>query len=80
MSPLTWPTSTIRTTSIASGVVTRRPARNSALDAEPVQVRGDLRSAAVHDDGTQAGVAQEHDVLGEGSLQLGRRSSRCRRT
>ena len=25
----TWPTSTIRTTSIASGVVTRRPPRNS---------------------------------------------------
>ena len=27
----------------------------------------DLRAAAVHDDGLQAGVAQEHDVLGEGA-------------
>ena len=36
---LTWPTSTIRTTSIASGVVTRSPPWNSLLDAEPVEHR-----------------------------------------
>ena len=51
-----------------------------ALDAEPVQVLGDLRTAAVHDDRLQAGVAQEDDVLGERPLQLRRWSSRCRRT
>ncbi len=39
------------------------------LDAEPVEMRGDLRAAAVHDDRPQAGVAEEHDVLGERALQ-----------
>ena len=63
--------STIRTIAIASGVVTRRPPRNSRLDAEPVQVLGDLRAAAVHDDRPQPGVAQEHDVLGEGACSSG---------
>ena len=32
-------------------------------DAEPVEHRGDLRAAAVHDDRLEAGVPQEHDVL-----------------
>ena len=41
-----------------------------ALQAQPVQVRADLRPAAVHDDDPDAGVPQEHDVLGEGLLQL----------
>ena len=50
------------------------------LDAEPVEHRGDLRAAAVHDDRLEAGEAQERDVLGEGLLQGRRRSSRCRRT
>ena len=48
---------------MVSGVVTRRPPANVALDAEPVELRVDLRAAAVHDDRAQAGVAQEHHVL-----------------
>ena len=51
---------------MASGVVTRRPPRNSLVDAEPVEHRGDLRAAAVHDDRAQPGVPQEDDVLREG--------------
>ena len=39
------------------------------LDAEPVEHRGDLRAAAVHDDRLEAGEAQERDVLGEGGLE-----------
>jgi hypothetical protein len=39
------------------------------LQAEPVQVRADLRSAAVHDHRPQPGVPQEDDVLGEGPLE-----------
>ena len=35
------------------------------LDAEPVEHRVDLRSAAVHDDGLQPDLAQEHHVLRE---------------
>ena len=35
------------------------------LDAEPVEHRGDLRAAAVHDDRAEPGEPQEHDVLGE---------------
>ena len=42
-----------------------------AGDAEPVEHRGDLRAAAVHDDRLDAGVAQEHHVGGERPLQLG---------
>ena len=48
-----------------------QPAAELAVDAEPVEVGGDLRAAAVHDDDADAGVAQEHDVLGERRLQLG---------
>ena len=44
-------------------MVTRRPPRNSLVDAEPVEHRRDLRAAAVDDDRAQAGVAQEDDVL-----------------
>ena len=39
------------------------------LDAEPVEHRGDLRAAAVHDDRLEAGEAQEDDVLGERPLE-----------
>ena len=63
----TWPVSTIRTTSMASGVVTRRPPLNSLSMPEPLEHRLDLRAAAVHDDGPQAGVPEEGDVLGEGA-------------
>ncbi|MDQ0841647.1 hypothetical protein QFZ68_001327 [Streptomyces sp. V1I6] len=41
-----------------------------ADQAVPVERRGDLRAAAVHDDRLEAGVAQEDDVLGEGRLQV----------
>ena len=40
-----------------------------ALQAEPVEHRGDLRSAAVDDDGAQPGIPQERHVLGEGGLE-----------
>ena len=50
------------------------------LDAEPLEHGGDLRAAAVHDDGLEAGEAQERDVLGERLLEGRRRSWRCRRT
>ena len=48
--------------------------------AEPVEHRGDLRTAAVHDDRQDAREPQEHHVLGERGLQARRRPSRCRRT
>ena len=48
-----------------------QPAAELALDAEPLQVGGDLRAAAVHDDRPEPGVPQEDDVLGEGPLQGG---------
>ena len=51
---------------MASGVVTRSPAVNVDSHAEPVELRADLRAAAVHHDRAQPGVAQEHHVLGEG--------------
>ena len=38
-----------------------------ADQAVPVELRADLRAAAVHDDGLEAGVPQEDDVLGEGA-------------
>ncbi|MDQ0938099.1 hypothetical protein QFZ49_008081 [Streptomyces turgidiscabies] len=41
-----------------------------ADDAVLVEGGADLRAAAVHDDGLEAGLAQEDDVLGEGALQL----------
>jgi hypothetical protein len=46
-----------------------QPGGERAGDAEAVQVRGNLRPAAVHDHRAQPGVAQEHDVLGEGRPQ-----------
>ena len=39
------------------------------FDAKPFEHRGDLRAAAVHDDGMDAAVAQEHHVRGERGLQ-----------
>ena len=65
MSRWTWPTSTIRTTSIVSGRGHPQAAGEAPLDAEPFQVGVDLRAAAVHDDDLDPGVAQEDDVLGE---------------
>jgi hypothetical protein len=50
----------------------RRDAQAAAelrLDAEPVEHRGDLRAATVHDHGLEAREPQEGDVLGEGSLE-----------
>ena len=47
-----------------------QPRGELRLDAEPVQVAGDLRAAAVHDDRAQAGVLQEHQVLREPGAQL----------
>jgi hypothetical protein len=44
-------------------------ADEAALDAEPLEHGGDLRAAAVHDDGPDAGVPQVDHVLGEGALQ-----------
>ena len=46
-----------------------QPAAELRLDAELVEHPGDLRAAAVHDDGLEAGEAQERDVLGEGDLE-----------
>jgi hypothetical protein len=43
--------------------------REDRLDAEALEVGGDLRSPAVYDDGPQPGVAQEDDVLRERPLQ-----------
>ena len=40
------------------------------LDPEAVEVPGDLRAAAVHDDRTEPGVPQEHQVLGEARAQF----------
>src|SRR5215467_4192772 len=40
-----------------------------AVQAEPGQVRGDLRPAPVHHDRAEPGVPQEHHVLGEGTAQ-----------
>ena len=47
-----------------------QPALELGLQAQPRQLGADLRPAAVHDDGTEPGVPQEDDVLGEGRLQL----------
>src|SRR5690606_12617493 len=41
-----------------------------AVDAEPVEHRGDLRAAAVDDDRLQPRQSQEHHVLCERGLQL----------
>lgn len=41
-----------------------------ADDAVPVEGGADLRAAAVHDDGLEARVVQEHDVLRERGLQV----------
>ena len=46
-----------------------QPAAELRLDAELVEHPGDLRPAAVHDDGLEAGEPQERDVLGEGPLE-----------
>ena len=80
MSLLTLPLSTMRTTSMVSSVVTRRPAVNIDSMPEPLEVVGDLRAAAVHDHRAQPGVAQEHEVFREPGPQFRWRSSRGRRT
>ena len=50
-----------------------------ACDTEAFEHRADLRATAVHDDGVDAAVAQEHHVGGEGGFEQCRRSWRCRR-
>ena len=50
-----------------------------AGDAQPAQHGGDLRSAAVHDDGMDAAVTQKSHVGGERLAAACRRSWRCRR-
>ena len=55
---------------MASGEVTRRPPLERALHAEPVEMGGDLRAAAVHHDRAEAGVPQEHHVLREFGAQV----------
>ncbi len=40
------------------------------LDAQPAEHGVDLRAAAVHHDGVDAHVVQEHDVLGEGTAEF----------
>ena len=42
-----------------------QPTGEHLVDAEPIQMRVDLRPAAVHDDHADPGVAQEDDVFGE---------------
>src|SRR6185312_17492715 len=50
-----------------------QPGGELRLDSQPVQVPGDLRTAAVHDDGPQPGALEEHQVLREtGAQVLGR--------
>src|ERR1700747_3631785 len=53
MSLFTVPDSTIRTTSIAPGGGARRAGGERGLTAEPVELRADLRAAAVHHDRAQ---------------------------
>ena len=69
MSLLMRPASTISTTSTVGLSVTRRPCTNSLLSCQPLQHAGDLRAAAVHDDGVHARLLEQHDVLGEGRRQ-----------
>ena len=47
-----------------------QPGLELRVQAEPFQLRADLRAAAVHHDGTEPGLTQEDDVLREGGLQL----------
>lgn len=42
-----------------------------AGQAEPAEHRGDLWPAAVDDDGVEAGMPEEGDILGEGALEPG---------
>ena len=65
MAGFTWPRSTMRAMSTVSASVTRSPSRNSAHLAEPGHELGDLRPAAVDDDGPHADGVHQHDVLGE---------------
>src|SRR5262249_48432334 len=46
-----------------------QPRGERAVQAEPRQVRGDLRAAPVHHDGAEPCVPQEHHVMGEGAAQ-----------
>ena len=55
---------------MASGVVTRKPPRNSLLIPSRFSIVRDLRPAAVHDDRPDAAAPQEDDVLDEGLLEL----------
>ena len=80
ISRCTWPTSTIRTTSIVSGVVTRSPPGELLLDPELVEVSVDLGPAAVHDDDPDAGRSAGRRRPGRTRRAAPRRSWRGRRT
>ena len=62
MSGLTFPVSTIFTTSMVFSSVTRRPFLKVGLDAQALAHRGDLGAAAVHEHRLHADVAEQHDV------------------
>ena len=59
------PASTISTISTVARSVMRKPAANSRLDAELFQHGADLRAAAMHDDGIDAGLLKQNHVAGE---------------
>ncbi len=65
MSLLMAPASTISTTSTVGLSVTRRPCTKSEVICNFLQHGGDLRAAAVHDDGVHARLLQVDDVLRE---------------
>ena len=59
------PASTISTISMVGLSVTLRPPGELRFDAELLQHRADLRAAAMDDDRIDAGLLQQHHVLGE---------------
>ena len=59
------PAKTISTTSTVAWSVTRKPALELGPDAELLEHLADLRPAAVHDDGLDAGLLEQNHVLGE---------------
>ena len=65
ISRLTLPTSAMRTMSMVSSSVTRRPVDELGFLAELAHQRADLRTAAVHHDRVHADQLHEHDIGGE---------------
>ena len=70
----------MRTTSIVSCVVTRRPPRNSLSMPSRSSIAVICGPPPCTTTGRTPAVPQEDDVLGERALERRRRSSRCRRT